>query len=203
MRADRTRLFLRDFFDISDSFPYDELLVRNATGAPLRSIYLTSQLTRALLLSNAYTRMRLISCGVKLFTRQESAKEAASIYRCKWRLNSEGLEVVRPYLGEKRILTVSEETLRQCMEEVSIKLEDLKEEGLEARMRAMEPGSAVLRVKNAKGKDLECVHVLGLTPRLYSLTLMHAFCRVKEDMYLAFWISKSSCNLMVEKVEKR
>lgn len=27
--------------------------------------------------------------------------------------------------------------------------------------------------------------------------------RVGEDMYLAFWISKSSCNLMVEKVEKR
>lgn len=109
--------------------------------------------------------MRLISCGVKLFTRQESSKEAASIYRCKWRLNSEGLEVVRPYLGEKRILTVSEETLRQCMEEVSIKLEDLKEEGLEARMRAMEPGSAVLRVQNAKGKDVECACLACLGPR--------------------------------------
>ncbi|GAA5868521.1 hypothetical protein JCM3774_005412 [Rhodotorula dairenensis] len=171
---------IKDFFGISDDFPFNELLVRNATGAPLRSIYLTSQLTRALLLSNAYTRMRLISCGVKLFTRQESSKEQASIYRCKWRLNSEGLEVVKPFLGEKRIVTVNEETLRQCMEEVSVKLEDLKEEGLEARMRAMEPGSAVLRVENAKGKDLQ----------------------IREDMYLAFWISKSSCNLMVEKVDK-
>lgn len=145
----------RDFFDISDDFPFNELLVRNATGAPLRSIYLTSHLTRGLLLSNAYTRMRLISCGVKLFTRQESSKEQASIYRCKWRLNSEGLEVVKPFLGAKRIVTVNEATLRQCMEEVSVKFEDLKEEGLEARLRAMEPGSAVLRVENAKGKDLQ------------------------------------------------
>ncbi|GAA5984685.1 hypothetical protein JCM10908_003459 [Rhodotorula pacifica] len=171
---------IKDFFDISDDFPFNELLVRNASGAPLRSIYLTSQLTRALLLSNSYTRMRLISCGVKLFTRQESSKEQASIYRCKWRLNSEGLEVVKPFLGQKRIVTVNEETLRQCMEQVSVKLEDLKEEGLAARMRAMEPGSAVLRVENATGKDLQ----------------------IREDMHLAFWISKSSCNLMVEKVDK-
>ncbi|KAG0663245.1 hypothetical protein C6P46_002835 [Rhodotorula mucilaginosa] len=171
---------IKDFFDISDDFPFNELLVRNATGVPLRSIYLTSHLTRGLLLSNAYTRMRLISCGVKLFTRQESSKEQASIYRCKWRLNSEGLEVVKPFLGEKRIVTVNEATLRQCMEEVSVKFEDLKEEGLEARLRAMEPGSAVLRVENAKGKDLQ----------------------IREDMHLAFWISKSSCNLMVEKVDK-
>lgn len=27
--------------------------------------------------------------------------------------------------------------------------------------------------------------------------------RIREDMHLAFWISKSSCNLMVEKVDKR
>lgn len=99
--------------------------------------------------------MRLISCGVKLFTRQDSSKDGT--YRCKWRLNSEGLEVVRPFLDERRILKVGNETLRQVMEEVSVKFEDLKEEDVRERVKAMEPGSAILRVEKAKGKDIECV----------------------------------------------
>ncbi|BGP27162.1 tRNA (cytosine-5-)-methyltransferase [Rhodotorula toruloides] len=169
---------IKDFFGISDSFPFSDLLVRNATGAALRSVYLTSDLTRKLLLSNAYTRMRLISCGVKLFTRQDSSKDGT--YRCKWRLNSEGLEVVRPFLDERRILKVGNETLRQVMQEVSVKFDDLKEEDVRERVKAMEPGSAILRVEKAKGKDIE----------------------MEEDLYLAFWISKTSCNLMVEKLEK-
>ncbi|BGP43083.1 tRNA (cytosine-5-)-methyltransferase ncl1 [Rhodotorula kratochvilovae] len=175
LEDDQIRL-VKDFFDLSDAFPFKELLVRNATGQPLRSIYLTSPLTRKLLLSNAYTRMRLISCGVKLFTRQDSSQT----YACKWRLNAEGLEVVRPFLGEKRIVAVSPETLRQVMGDVSVKFEDLKEEGLADRLKALEPGSAILRVKDAKGQDTE----------------------KEEDLYLAFWVSKTSCNLMVEKLEK-
>ncbi|GAA5979577.1 hypothetical protein JCM11641_007875 [Rhodosporidiobolus odoratus] len=169
---------IRDFFGIAPNFPFSSLLVRNATGLPMRSIYLTSSLTRSILLSNAYTRMRLISCGVKLFTRQDNGKDGT--YSCKWRLNSEGLEVVRPYVSEKRIVKAGNETLRQVMENVSVKFEDIKEEGVREKMKSMEPGSAILKIEKAKGKDME----------------------MEEDLYLAFWLSKVSCNLMVEKVEK-
>ncbi|BGP19522.1 hypothetical protein JCM10213_000121 [Rhodosporidiobolus nylandii] len=169
---------IRDFFGITDNFPFRDLLVRNATGLPMRSIYLTSDLTRSLLLSNAYTRMRLISCGVKLFTRQDNGKDGT--YRCKWRLNSEGLEVVRPFLSEKRIVTAGDDTLRQVMESVSVRFEDIRDEKVREKMMAMEPGSAVLRIEKAKGKDMQ----------------------MEEDLYVAFWLSKVSCNLMVEKVEK-
>ncbi|GAA5824790.1 hypothetical protein JCM11251_005342 [Rhodosporidiobolus azoricus] len=169
---------IRDFFGVSDSFPFSDLLVRNATGLPMRSIYLTSSLTRSLLLSNAYTRMRLISCGVRLFTRQDNSKDG--LYRCKWRINSEGLQVILPYLGEKRVVKAGDETLRQVMENVSVKFEDLKEHGVKEKMMAMEPGSAILKIEKAKGKDME----------------------MEEDLHVAFWLSKTSCNLMVEKVEK-
>lgn len=144
--------------------------MRNATGQPLRSIYLTSPLTRKLLLSNAYTRMRLISCGVKLFTRQDSN----NLYACKWRLNAEGLEVVRPYLSDKRVVKVGPETLRQLMGDVSVKFEDLKEEGLADRLRALEPGSAILQVQGAKGADTECV-VLSSLSSLTMNTRSHRF----------------------------
>ena len=150
----------RDFFGISDAFPFSELLVRNAAGQPLRSIYLTSHLTRKLLLSNAYSRMRLISCGVKLFTRQDSNGQ----YACKWRLNAEGLEVVRPYLSDKRVIKVGAETLRQVMGAVSVKFDDLTEAGLKERLATTEPGSAVLHVQGAKGSDTECV---SLPPPAY------------------------------------
>ncbi|GAA5981729.1 hypothetical protein JCM5350_000471 [Sporobolomyces pararoseus] len=168
----------KEFFDISDSFPFDCLLVRNAAGAALRSIYLTSKLTKSILSSNAYTRMRLISCGVKLFTRQDSSKDGT--YVCKWRINSEGLEVIRPYLGEKRIVNAGQSQLRQLMENVSVKFEDLQDEDLRKQVTSLEAGSAVLRIQGAKGADTEA----------------------EEDLYLAFWISKVSVNLMVEKVEK-
>ncbi|GAA5843387.1 hypothetical protein JCM3766R1_002937 [Sporobolomyces carnicolor] len=168
----------KEFFDISDSFPFDALLVRNASGAALRSIYLTSDLTKSILSSNAYTRMRLISCGVKLFTRQDSSKDGT--YVCKWRINSEGLEVIRPYLGQKRIVNAGQAQLRQLMENVSVKFEDLQEEELRKQVTSLEAGSAVLRIEGAKGADTEA----------------------EEDLYLAFWISKVSVNLMVEKVEK-
>ncbi|GAA5836828.1 hypothetical protein JCM9279_007672 [Rhodotorula babjevae] len=167
---------IKDFFGISDAFPFSELLVRNAAGQPLRSIYLTSLLTRKLLLSNAYSRMRLISCGVKLFTRQDSNGQ----YACKWRLNAEGLDVVRPYLSDKRVIKVGAETLKQVMGAVSVKFEDLTEAGVKERIEATEPGSAVLHVQGAKGSDTE----------------------KEEDLFLAFWVSKTSCNLMVEKLEK-
>ncbi|GJN93170.1 hypothetical protein Rhopal_006217-T1 [Rhodotorula paludigena] len=167
---------IKDFFDISDSFPFSDLLVRNAMGQPLRSVYLTSPLTRKLLLSNAYTRMRLISCGVKLFTRQDSS----NTYACKWRINAEGLEVIRPYLGQKRIVQVGEKTLRQVMGNVSVRFEDLEEEEVREKIKAMEPGSAIIRVERTKSQDAEA----------------------EEDIHLAFWISQVSCNLMVEKLEK-
>lgn len=122
-------------------------------GQPLRSVYLTSPLTRKLLLSNAYTRMRLISCGVKLFTRQDSS----NTYACKWRINAEGLEVIRPYLGQKRIVQVGEKTLRQVMGNVSVRFEDLEEEEVREKIKAMEPGSAIIRVERTKSQDAECV----------------------------------------------
>ncbi|SDA06911.1 BZ3501_MvSof-1269-A2-R1_Chr4-2g06957 [Microbotryum saponariae] len=166
-----------DFFDLSPSFPRENLLVRNAAGAPLRSIYFTSSSTRALLLSNSFTRMRLISCGVKIFTRQDSTRDGT--YACKWRVNSEGLEVLRPYMGTKRIVTASVGTLRRLMSSLTVGFEELDEVVFKERIAEMEPGSCVLEV-DAKGEGL----------------------LFEQKLSLPFWRSKNTVNLMVEKVEK-
>ncbi|KDE06502.1 hypothetical protein MVLG_03154 [Microbotryum lychnidis-dioicae p1A1 Lamole] len=173
---EQVRIF-SDFFDLSPLFPRENLLVRNAAGAPLRSIYFTSSSTRALLLSNSFTRMRLISCGVKIFTRQDSTRDGT--YACKWRVNSEGLEVLRPHMGTKRIVTASVETLRRLMSSLTVGFEELDEVAFKERIAEMEPGSCVLQV-DAKGEGL----------------------LFEQKLTLPFWRSKNTVNLMVEKVEK-
>lgn len=140
-----------DFFDLDPTFPVSSLLVRNAQGAPLRSVYFTSTLARSLLLANSYARMRLISCGVKLFTRQDSSKDGT--YRCKWRVNSEGLEVIRPFMGARRIVKANVESLRTLMGAMTVPIAELVEEEFKSRVEEMEPGSCVIEVE-AKGEGV-------------------------------------------------
>lgn len=166
-----------DFFDLSPSFAADSMLVRNATGEALRTIYFTSPLVRSLLTSNSYNRMRLISCGVKIFMRQDSTKDGT--YRCKWRVMNEGLEVLRPFMGPKRIVFAKEETLRKLMESLNLKFDELDDPVLQEKLATLDPGSCVLQVDSA-GKDV------GL----------------QQSLFLPFWRSSLSVNLMVEKVEK-
>ncbi|KAK4046359.1 hypothetical protein OIV83_006140 [Microbotryomycetes sp. JL201] len=168
---------IKDFFDLDDSFPITSLLVRNSQGAALRSVYFTSEVVRALLFSNTYSRMRLISCGVKMFTRQDSSKDGT--YRCKWRVNAEGLEVLRPFMGPKRITTANVTTLRQLMSSMTVNFADLQEEQFKQRLNEVEPGSCVLEV-DASGEGV-------------------AF---QQKLVLPFWKSRVSCNLMVEKADK-
>lgn len=134
----------RDFFDLDPSFPVADLLVRNADGTALRSIYFTSPIVRSLLLANSYSRMRLISCGVKVFTRQDAGKDGT--YRCKWRVVSEGLEVIRPFMGPKRILQGTKETLRILMGELNVPFGSFAGTEFITRLEAMEPGSCVLEI---------------------------------------------------------
>ena len=141
-----------DFFDLDPSFPASSLLVRNAEGKALRSMYFTNKVVRALLLNNSYKRMRLISCGVKLFTRQDSSKE--DTYRCKWRVVSEGLDVIRPFMGPKRLIAANEETLRALMTTQNVAIAGIAEEAFVARLAEMEPGSCVLEI-TTKSKDVE------------------------------------------------
>ncbi|KAM0791035.1 hypothetical protein ACM66B_004331 [Microbotryomycetes sp. NB124-2] len=168
---------IKDFFDLDESFPVTSLLVRNSQGAALRSVYFTSEIVRALLFSNSYSRMRLISCGVKMFTRQDSSKDGT--YRCKWRVNAEGLEVLRPFMGPKRITTANIATLRQLMSSMTVNFNDLQEEQFKQRLDEVEPGSCVLEV-DAQGEGVN----------------------FQQKLVLPFWKSKVSCNLMVEKADK-
>lgn len=172
--------------------------MRNASGVPLRTIYFTSPIVRSLLLSNSYKRMRLTSCGVKVFVRQESSKD--SVFRCKWRVMNEGLDILRPFMGPRRIISCDMDTLKMLMSTLNVAIADVKDEAFQTRIAEMETGSCVLEL-NAIGKDIECAFA-RLPPLTFADHSTRAT-RFEQKLSLPFWKSKASVNLMVEKTEKR
>lgn len=108
-------------------------------------MYLSSHIVKSLLTSNSHTRMRVISCGVKVLSKQDSGRNDET-YPCRWRLMTEGIEIVRPFMGERRIVRASMDTLKKLIIGVNILLEEFTEEAFLTRMNELENGSCVLEI---------------------------------------------------------
>ena len=113
-------------FSLAPDFPSSNLLVRNPAGEPARSLYLTNDLVRAVLTANDYKRIRIMTAGTKIFTRQESGfgrggggnggAEEGDENTPRFRLLSEGLPVVLPYINPEIILDTGIPALRTLLE---------------------------------------------------------------------------------------
>jgi hypothetical protein len=121
--------FRRQQFTLAADFPSSNLLVRNPAGETARSLYLTNDLVRAVLSANDYKRIRIMTAGTKIFMRQESgfghrevdgedsASTSASTERVpRFRLLSEGLPVVLPYIKPDIIIDTDIPALHRLLE---------------------------------------------------------------------------------------
>lgn len=96
--------------------------MRNPAGEPARSLYLTNDLVRAVLSANDYKRIRIMTAGTKIFMRQESGfgrrefGEDRAERVSRFRLLSEGLPVVLPYIKPDTIIDTDIPTLRRLLE---------------------------------------------------------------------------------------
>jgi len=100
--------------------------VRNPAGEPARSLYLTNDLVHAVLSANDYKRIRVMTAGTKIFTRQESGfgrggggnggAEEGDEKIPRFRLLNEGLPVVLPYIDPETILDTGIPALRTLLE---------------------------------------------------------------------------------------
>ena len=99
-------------------------MVRNPNQQAGRTIYLTSEVMKNVIESNDYTRLRLISCGVKMFIKHEVAKSSSqpnedgttNLPKCKWRITNEGVNLVKDYLPPHKILTGDPHELKYFVE---------------------------------------------------------------------------------------
>ncbi|KAH9816065.1 S-adenosyl-L-methionine-dependent methyltransferase [Melampsora americana] len=171
------------FFAIKPNFPVDNLLVRNASGEPSRTIYMTSPIVRKVIESNPHDRLRLMNCGVKLFGKDNSNSVSTDepSYECRWRIVSDGVGFCKPFMGSKRVIKSSLKNLKQLISNPDQYplFEDLEDKTFKKAVQKIGAGSCVMEVI---GKDDE---------------------QVPKDLVVAMWISKASVNLMVDKKERK
>lgn len=163
---------VQKFYNLSQRFPIDRFMVRNAMGEPAKAIYYTSALVRDILVQNEGRGVRFVHGGVKMFMKQD----APSAEVCGWRIQSEGMPILQGYVGPERVLYLhSKETLRKLLVEMFPKLADdgwktLGEIGKPAMDMGL--GCCVLRVEPGPGdEDMERM-ALPLWKSFHSLNLM-------------------------------
>lgn len=153
------------FYGIDDSFPRDSLLVRNASGEPVRTIYFVAAMSKPVLELNP--GLRVVHAGIKLFVQQKNEDT------CKWRVQSEGVELLYPFVGPNRVVHAQRlETLKTLCEEAFPKFNGLEE--IDTRLKE---------------------DVLKITEGCCFLIVP----RQGDEMLFPMWRGKASVNLMLPK----
>jgi multisite-specific tRNA:(cytosine-C5)-methyltransferase len=122
-------------------------MVRNADATPSRTVYYTSALARDILTQNEGSGMKFVHCGVKMFVKQDAQRENV----CRWRIQTDGLKIIEPWLGPSRSLVLTKkETLRKLLVQMFPKVtdngwKDLGEIG--EAVRDLPMGCSILRVE--------------------------------------------------------
>ncbi|KAK7545237.1 putative methyltransferase [Phyllosticta citricarpa] len=168
------------FYEISQRFPRDRFMVRNASGDPAKAIYYTSALAKDILTMNEGKGMKFVHCGVKMFMKQDAQGQDI----CRWRIQSEGLPIIEHWVGEGRTVRLYKRaTLHKLLKEMfpRVSQDGWKELGeIGERARDIPMGCCVLRVEPSDDED-----------------------GFKERLVLPLWRSISSLNLMLPKEERK
>ncbi|KAI0826143.1 cytosine-5--methyltransferase [Irpex lacteus] len=165
--------------NLSQNFPAANMLVRNPTGDTIRSIWLTNDIVRQVIENNDYTRMRLMTAGSKVMAKQEGAAAKRDGAVSQFRILSEGLPAMLPYVKPETILTADVTSLRILMENYYPVLS-----GFPGPFRsAIEPKAA------------GCIIVKFEKSQMEGSSLTH-------DLVLPIWKSNVSITLMIEKKAK-
>lgn len=95
--------------------------MRNPEGTPVRSLYLVNDAVKSVMMKTDYTRIRLVSAGVKLFGRSEignikALREAEGSGKVLFRVLSEGLLALLPYVDQEKLLVGGASELRTLLE---------------------------------------------------------------------------------------
>ncbi|KAL3475881.1 S-adenosyl-L-methionine-dependent methyltransferase [Aspergillus californicus] len=167
------------FFQISDRFPRDRFMVRNADAIPSRTVYYTSALARDILVANQGHGLKFVHCGVKIFVKQDAQR----LDVCRWRIQTDGLRIIEPWLGPERAVTLTQkETFRKLLAEMFPKVDGGSWQSLGEigeRVRDIPMGCSILYI-NPEGED-----------------------KFSERMVLPLWRSLHSINLMLPKEDRR
>jgi multisite-specific tRNA:(cytosine-C5)-methyltransferase len=179
------------FFNMSPSFPTTDLFVRNATGEPLRAIYITSPLVQAVLERNP--SIRLLNAGIRLFVRQPDPKSGAE---CLWRVHSDGLSLIDPFMGD-RVVTANVDEIWELLRTGSQfpLLRDLKP-GLQEQVTRLTSGGFVIRVDPSKSDVTDMKIPFSMPMWKSPNSVKYTTYPPPSDNFLTF-------SVMIQKMDKR
>lgn len=103
-------------FNLTSKFPASNILVRNPEGEPVRSMYMTNDIVKSIVQNNDYARIRLTTCGTKVFGKQEGSEAKRDGADSHFRVLSEGLPVILPYIGPDTVINADVAALKVLME---------------------------------------------------------------------------------------
>ena len=92
-------LTLKNFFEINDSFPKQNLVFQKDTN---RNIVLLSDGLNNLMNCSRKNKLSVVTLGLKVFNKNKGGQESA----CGFRILQEGVEALMPFMGPKRIVNV-------------------------------------------------------------------------------------------------
>lgn len=104
--SDQDMAEVRKFYDLSNSLPSDQFLVRS-TGYKKRHVYLVSQTVHDVIKENQ--NLKVINTGVRIVTRSPF-KAGVANHGTEYRLVQDGLHLIQQYIG-KRIIQVTGDDL--------------------------------------------------------------------------------------------
>ncbi|CAB3981634.1 tRNA (cytosine(34)-C(5))-methyltransferase [Paramuricea clavata] len=113
---------IRKFYEISDDFPENVLLIRSASERK-RTIYFVSTGLASMLRNVDQQKFNVINAGLRLFTRCENSDQDWS-----FRINGEALETILPFLSNKRVINVPQEDLVRILVDTSPKVSQMTTE---------------------------------------------------------------------------
>ncbi|KAL7418626.1 tRNA (cytosine-5-)-methyltransferase ncl1 [Cryptotrichosporon argae] len=169
-----------DWFGFKESFPRDELLVRNENGLPLRTVYFANDYVKRIIQNNDYSRLRIISAGVKALVRQDAT--ARTDIACKWRISADGIDECLRHLedGRGKFVEAGVKDLRVFVHDMYPSIDSFDEGPLKTYLEAAGMGNHLVRF--AAGEDAGGKLVLPLI--------------------LPVWRSRATASLLIDKREK-
>jgi multisite-specific tRNA:(cytosine-C5)-methyltransferase len=168
---------ITDWFKLQDSFPKGNLLVRNDYGNPLRTIYIVNDVVKAVIQNNDYTRLRMISAGVKSFIRQDSQQRTD--IKCKWRVSSDAIDEVLQHIPADSVYNASIAELRTFLVDMYPPI-DKFQQSFKAVLDSLDLGCIICRFEAGEA----------------------AGGRLTLPLVMPVWKARQSMSLLIDKTEK-
>ncbi|KAH6561543.1 hypothetical protein BASA50_009538 [Batrachochytrium salamandrivorans] len=138
-----------DFYGMSAKFPKDLFVVRTTKDEEdFRSIYLVSPPIKKVLMATNAGRIKIVNTGVKVFKKNGGE----NFPMCPYRVSSEGIQTIAPFLSSARQITLSLSDLCTFITFEYPKFTEFSSEA-QSHFERLEVGSCLLRFEPTLEKD--------------------------------------------------